>query len=75
MHARPGVSRASLPQGWESKALHRQYRNVHTDVEELEILCLVEKNKAGLYLVPWDEIITVIREIPGSPHLIPSGFL
>jgi predicted transcriptional regulator len=44
-----------------AKALHRQYRNVHTDIKELEMLGLVEKNEKGLYLVPWDEISTVIK--------------
>jgi predicted transcriptional regulator len=44
-----------------AKTLHRQYRNVHTDIKELEMLGLVEKNEKGLYLVPWDEISTVIK--------------
>jgi predicted transcriptional regulator len=44
-----------------AKTLHRQYRNVHTDVKELEMIGLVEKNEAGLYLVPWDEISAVIK--------------
>ncbi|WP_298268810.1 hypothetical protein [Geobacter sp.] len=44
-----------------AKTLHRQYRNVHTDIKELEVLGLVEKNAGGLYLVPWDEISTTIK--------------
>lgn len=44
-----------------AKTLRHQYRNVHTDVKDMEMLGLVEKNAEGLYLVPWDEISTVIK--------------
>lgn len=44
-----------------AKTLGRQYRNVHTDVKELEVIGLVEKNQDGLYFVPWDQISTTIN--------------
>ncbi len=44
-----------------AKTLCRQYRNVHTDIKELLMLGLVEKDEKGLYFVPWDEISTVIK--------------
>ncbi|RJQ59704.1 MAG: hypothetical protein C4530_08940 [Desulfobacteraceae bacterium] len=44
-----------------AKTLQRQYRNVHSEVKDLKMLGLIEKNEEGLYLVPWDEISTVVR--------------
>jgi len=40
-----------------SQALGRDYKNVHTDVSELEELGLIEKSEEGLLSVPYDEII------------------
>lgn len=37
--------------------LARDYKNVHTDVRELEELGLIEKGEAGLLTVPYDEIV------------------
>lgn len=44
-----------------AKHLHRQYRNVYNDVKAMERLGLVEKDAAGLYFVPWDEIDAKFR--------------
>ena len=40
-----------------SQALGRDYKNVHTDVCELEELGLIEKNENGALTVPYDEIV------------------
>lgn len=37
--------------------LARDYKNVHTDVSELEELGLVEKSEDGVLSVPYDEIV------------------
>ena len=40
-----------------AQALGRDYKNVHTDVGQLEELGLIEKSEAGLLTVPYDEIV------------------
>ena len=35
----------------------RDYKNVHTDVSELEQLSLIEKDENGALTVPYDEIV------------------
>ena len=40
-----------------AQALGRDYKNVHTDVSELEELGLIEKNENGVVTVPYDEIV------------------
>ena len=40
-----------------AQALGRDYKNVHTDVGELEELGLIERSEAGLLTVPYDEIV------------------
>ena len=40
-----------------AQALGRDYKNVHTDVGELEELGLIEKAGTGLLIVPYDEIV------------------
>ena len=40
-----------------AQALGRDYKNVHTDVGELEELGLIEKAETGLLTVPYDEIV------------------
>ena len=40
-----------------AQALGRDYKNVHTDVGELEELGLIEKAETGLLIVPYDEIV------------------
>jgi predicted transcriptional regulator len=40
-----------------AQALGRDYKNVHTDVSQLEELGLIEKGEKGLLLVPYDEIV------------------
>lgn len=40
-----------------AQALGRDYKNVYTDVRELEELGLIEKDEAGLLTVPYDEIV------------------
>ena len=44
-----------------SKALERDYKNVHTDVQGLERLGLVARNKAGRLLVPWKRLVAEFR--------------
>ncbi len=39
-----------------AKMLNRHYKNVFDDVKLLEQIGLVEKDDAGLYSVPWDEV-------------------
>jgi predicted transcriptional regulator len=48
----PGLSIRGLAQ-----ALGRDYKNVHTDVSELEARHLLERNSAGLVTAPYDELI------------------
>jgi len=38
-------------------ALGRDYKNVHTDVSELEARHLLERSAAGLVSAPYDELI------------------
>ena len=40
-----------------AQALGRDYKNVYTDVSELEELGLIEKSETGLLTVPYDEIV------------------
>ena len=40
-----------------AQALGRDYKNVHTDVGELEVLGLIEKDEKGALTVPYDEIV------------------
>ena len=40
-----------------AQALDRDYKNVHTDVSELEQLGLIEKDEKGVLTVPYDEIV------------------
>ncbi|HBG06488.1 MAG: hypothetical protein A2075_17230 [Geobacteraceae bacterium GWC2_58_44] len=44
-----------------AKLLHRHYKNVHNDVKALESIGLVEKDEAGRYVVPWEEITASTR--------------
>ena len=44
-----------------AKLLNRHYKNVHDDVKALESIGLIEKNEAGRYLVPWEEITASTR--------------
>jgi len=44
-----------------AKLLKRNYKNVHNDVKALESIGLVEKDEAGRYLVPWEEITASTR--------------
>ena len=37
-----------------SKRLARNYKNVHTDVTQLVVLGVIERDEAGLVSVPWD---------------------
>jgi predicted transcriptional regulator len=41
-----------------AQLLGRDYKNVHTDIQTLHELGLVQKDKNGLVFVPWDEIET-----------------
>ena len=40
-----------------AQALGRDYKNIHTDVSELEELGLIEKDEKGTLTVPYDEIV------------------
>jgi predicted transcriptional regulator len=40
-----------------AQALGRDYKNVHTDVSQLEELGLIEKDGKGVLSVPYDEIV------------------
>lgn len=40
-----------------AQALERDYKNVHTDVSELEAQHLLERDEAGLVMAPYDELI------------------
>jgi predicted transcriptional regulator len=44
-----------------SKALGRDYKNVHADVVELLQIGLIERTDEGLVQVPWDEIDAHLR--------------
>lgn len=48
----PGLSIRAL-----SGALRRDYKNVHTDVSELEARHFLERNEAGLIRAPFDELV------------------
>jgi len=48
----PGLSVRALAQ-----ALERDYKNVHTDVAELEERHLLERDEEGLVSAPYDEIV------------------
>ena len=41
-----------------SAELHRDYKNVHTDVKDMVHVGLIEETKDGLLSVPWDVIIS-----------------
>ena len=72
-----GFSKAFTPKRWEmlqalkkqgkqnirqlSQSLKRDYKNVHTDIQSMLELGLVEKDGDGLVFVPWDEIETHLR--------------
>jgi predicted transcriptional regulator len=72
-----GYMKAFTPKRWEllevlkrnngqninqlAQALNRDYKNVHTDIQTLLDLGIVEKDRAGLVSVPWDEIETHVR--------------
>ena len=40
-----------------AQGLRRDYKNVHTDVSQLQERGLIEKNDKGLLSVPYDEIV------------------
>lgn len=48
----PGLSVRAL-----AHALKRDYKNVHTDVAELEASHLLEHDEAGKVIAPYDEIV------------------
>jgi len=48
----PGLSIRAL-----AGALRRDYKNVHTDVTELEMHHLLERDEAGLVRAPYDELV------------------
>ena len=48
----PGLSIRGLAQ-----ALARDYKNVHTDVSELEARHLLERDEDGRVVAPYDELI------------------
>ena len=48
----PGLSIKALAQ-----ALARDYKNVHTDVSELEARHLLERDEAGRVIAPYDQLI------------------
>lgn len=48
----PGLSVRAL-----SQALGRDYKNVHTDVSELEARHLLDRDDAGQVLAPYDELV------------------
>lgn len=48
----PGLSIRGLAQ-----ALGRDYKNVHTDVSDLEARHLLERDDAGLVTAPYDELV------------------
>lgn len=44
-----------------AKILKRNYKNVHEDVSELEIVGLIEKDEQKRVYVPWNEIKTTLK--------------
>lgn len=44
-----------------SKVLTRDYKNVHTDVKELERVGLVARAAEGEVMVPWDTVLAEVR--------------
>jgi predicted transcriptional regulator len=44
-----------------SKALRWDYKNVHTDVRELERAGLVASTADGQVMVPWDTVLAEVR--------------
>jgi len=44
-----------------SKGLTRDYKNVHTDVKELERVGLVAPGTEGKVMVPWDTLLAEVR--------------
>ena len=48
----PGLSIRALAQ-----ALGRDYKNVHTDVSDLEASHLLERDETGLVTAPYDELV------------------
>jgi len=40
-----------------AKALNRDYKNVHKDMQEMEKIGLVSRDNKGLLLVPWNSIV------------------
>ena len=48
----PGLSIRALAQD-----LKRDYKNVHTDVSELEARQILDRDRAGLLRAPYDEIV------------------
>jgi predicted transcriptional regulator len=40
-----------------AKTLGRDYKNVHKDMQEMEKIGLVKRNKKGLLQVPWHSIV------------------
>jgi predicted transcriptional regulator len=44
-----------------SKLLHRDYKNVHQDIQILEKIGLVEETKEGLVAAPFNRIVAEIR--------------
>lgn len=44
-----------------SSSLTRDYKNVHTDVKELERVGLVARVKDGKFVVPWDTVLAEVR--------------
>jgi predicted transcriptional regulator len=53
-----------------SKLLLRNYKNVYDDVKLLEQIGLVEKDAAGLYCVPWDEVSASFRKLGTLPSFL-----
>lgn len=41
--------------------LHRDYKNVHSDVKDLLYVGLIEETESGLLSVPWDVIVSELR--------------
>lgn len=44
-----------------AKALARDYKNVHSDVRELERVSLVSRAEDGRVTVPWDTVVAEVR--------------
>jgi len=43
-----------------AKGLKRDYKNVHSDVGELERIGLVARTQEGQVMVPWDTVVAQI---------------